>query len=287
MAAVWGASFLFMRIASPEFGPVALITVRIVVSALLLLPLIVLRGEARLLLMHWKQFLWVGTSTAAFPFTLFSYVTLSVSAGSTSLLNATTPLFSAIIAWLWLKEKLTWLGIGGLILGFMGVFVLASPEEGNYRTLLLPVLAALLATSCYGYGSCYSRLKLHGFSSLMITAGSQVYAALFMLPFGIAFWPESSPGVLSWFSGISLGVLCTAFPLVVYFHLIKQVGVANTVSVTYLIPVFGILWGVIFLDEALTRGMLIGGLLILASVAVMTNPAAKRLPQPEEGSNPV
>ncbi|PCJ42838.1 MAG: EamA family transporter [SAR86 cluster bacterium] len=276
LAAVWGASFMFMRIASPEFGPISLITVRLLISAIVLFPILLHRKETRLVLTNWRKFLWVGLATTAIPFTLFSYVTLSLTAGNTSLLNATVPMFSAIIAWYWLNEKLTSVGIAGLMLGFLGVFILASPDTGDSQALLLPVMAALCAATLYGYGSCFSRLHMQNFSSMTVTAGTQLFAALFMLPFGVFFWPEAVPSMGSWVSVIALGIFCTALSLAFFFHLLQQIGVANTVSVAYLIPVFGILWGYIFLGESVTSGMLLGGAGIFIGVALTTSSVGKK-----------
>ncbi len=276
LAAVWGSSFLFMRIASPEFGPISLISLRLFISAIALFPFLLFRKETAIVLANWPKFLWAGLNTTAIPFTLFSYVTLSLTAGNTSLLNGTVPMFSAIIAWFWLKEKLSVVGIIGLVMGFLGVFILASPEGGDSKVLWFPVLAALVASASYGYGSCFSRLHMQGFSSITIASGTQFFAAIFMLPFGLFFWPETSPSMLSWLSVLSLGIVSTAFSLIFFFRLLQQIGVANTVSVAYLIPVFGILWGYLFLDEVVTPGVLIGGVGIFIGIALTTNSAGKK-----------
>ena len=267
---------MFMRISTPEFGPIALIAVRLFISAVVLLPILLHRKEFRLVLAHWPKFLWSGLATTAIPFTLFSYVTLSLTAGNTSLLNATVPMFSAIIAWYWLKEKLTGFGIAGLMLGFIGVFVLAAPEGGDSQVLIKPVIAALTAASLYGYGSCFTRIHMQGYAPITITAGTQFFTALFLLPFGLYFWPDAPPSMSSWLSVFSLGIFCTALSLVFFFHLLQEIGVANTLSVAYLIPMFGILWGYIFLDEVVTSGMLIGGTGILIGVALTTSSAGKK-----------
>ena len=185
-------------------------------------------------------------------------------------------MFSAIIAWFWLKEKLSVVGVAGLILGFIGVFILASPEGGDSQVLWLPVLAALCAAALYGYGSCFSRLHMQGFSSITIAAGTQFFAGLFMLPFGLLFWPDTTPSTLSWLSVIALGVFSTALSLIFFFRLLQQVGVANTVSVAYLIPIFGIFWGYLFLDEVVTSAMLIGGVGIFMGIALTTHSAGKK-----------
>lgn len=275
LAAIWGGSFLFMRIATPEFGPFALIFVRAAVAAVTLFPFILHAKQVKVIVQNWLLFLWIGVTAVAIPFTLFSYVTLNISAGNTSLLNATTPIFSSIIAWLWLKESLRLPSIIGLVLGFVGVFLLSTAKGGNQLENLLPVGAALVATSCYAYGSCFARLKMGQFRSLTAAAGGQIFAAIVLLPFCVFFAPPKFPSVLSWSSAIALGVLCTAVALILYFHLLKSYGVAKTVSVTYLIPVFGILWGVIFIEETVSLKMLLGGAMILLGVALTASSKGK------------
>ncbi len=266
-----------MRVASPEFGPLTLIWLRVSIAALVLLPLLISRQELGLVLRNWSRFLFVGATTSAIPFTLLSYVALTVNAGTTSLLNATVAMFSAIVAWVWLNEKLTMIGIFGVSLGFVGVFIIASPESGeNFQNLALPVLAAMVATCLYAFGVSYNRLYMKGFSSVTSAAGSQVFAALFMFPFGVWFWPETLPSAESWYSVIALGIFCTALALIMFFRLIKIIGVANSTSVAYLIPVFAIIWGAIFLGEDITPRMLIGGVFILLGVGLSSSRAAKQ-----------
>lgn len=270
LGAIWGASFLFMRIAAPEFGPLALIFIRTLVAALALLPLILFNGEYRVVLKHALLFCWLGATTVAIPFCLFAWVTLHVTAGAASILNATASMFSAIIAWQWLKDRLSYVASAGVLTGFAGVFVLSMGKQGGAATSMrwVHVCAALFATFLYAYGSCFARKYLHPFRARTIAAGSQLGSALLLLPFGWYFWPEQSPGVTAWGSSILLGVICTALALIMYFDLIKKVGVARTVSVTYLVPVFGVLWGYLLLSEPLTWSMCIGGGLILFGVAL-------------------
>ncbi|MGY8817760.1 MAG: DMT family transporter, partial [Pseudomonadales bacterium] len=142
--------------------------------------------------------------------------------------------------------------------------------------LIKPVIAALTAASLYGYGSCFTRIHMQGYAPITITAGTQFFTALFLLPFGLYFWPDAPPSMSSWLSVFSLGIFCTALSLVFFFHLLQEIGVANTLSVAYLIPMFGILWGYIFLDEVVTSGMLIGGTGILIGVALTTSSAGKK-----------
>lgn len=273
LGALWGASFLFLRVAAPEFGPITLIFIRTLVAALTLMPLVIFNGEHRILYKHWLLFLWLGAITVAVPFSLFAYVTLHVTAGTTSILNATTSMFSAIVAWLWLQETLSLRATLGVVIGFLGVFVLSFGkqliQQGTTEGIhVLSVFAALAAASMYAYGSCFARKYLHTFRARTVAAGSQFGAALLLLPMGWYFWPTSNPGAVAWGSSLLLGIFCTALALIMYFDLLKKVGVARTVSVTYLIPVFGILWGALFLQESVTLSMCIGGALVLLGVAL-------------------
>jgi drug/metabolite transporter (DMT)-like permease len=268
LGAIWGASFLFMRVAAPDFGPLALIFLRTFIAALALLPLVCFNGEHRIIFRHALLFLWLGAVTVALPFTLFAYVTLHITAGTASILNATASMFSAVIAWVWLNERLNVWASAGVAVGFVGVFILSFGRAANHAGLHLPsVGAALVATSLYAYGSCFARKHLHAFRARTIAAGSQFGSALLLFPLAWYYWPAQMPGARSWLCSVLLGVFCTAFALIIYFDLIKKVGVARTVSVTYLIPVFGILWGALFLGEAIQFNMLAGGVLVLLGVA--------------------
>ena len=272
LGAIWGASFLFMRVAVPEFGPFSLIFLRTLIAALVLLPTTLFSGAYKLILKRCLLFIWLGGVTVAAPFTLFAYVTLHVTAGTTSILNATTSMFSAIFAWLWLKETLSYRASAGVLIGFLGVTVLSLGKDfllhGRMQIHVLSLCAALLAAACYGYGSCFVRKYMHAVPSSIIAAGGQFGAAILLLPLGWYYWPATMPGYTAWSSGILLGVFCTAIALIMYFDLLKKVGVARTVSVTLLIPVFSVLWGTLFLDEALTPAMLAGGVLVLMGVGL-------------------
>ncbi len=271
LAALWGGSFLFMRVAVPEFGPIALILLRTGIAALFLLPLVVFSRLWSQMADHAGKLLLVGVIGTAIPFCLLSYATLYVSAGYASILNATATIFAALIAWVWVGESLGRAAIAGLLLGFVGVAVLAFDDQGNSASyLLLPVGAGLLATFCYGLGANYTRQKLVGLHPLAIAAGSQLGASISLLPLAWMYWPTLPPSARAWQAATLLAVACTAVALVIYFHLIAKSGVNKTMTVTYLIPFFGVLWGMIFLHEPLTWPMLAGGSMILLGVGLST-----------------
>ncbi|GAB3024888.1 DMT family transporter [Bowmanella dokdonensis] len=276
LAALWGASFLFMREGAPQFGPIALIALRTGVAALFLLPILLISRQQRHIFSRWRPILIVGLTNTAIPFCLFSYTTLSLAAGVTSILNATAPMFAAIIAFVWLKQKLTSVAMFGLLVGFGGVFVLTAGKEGGMGQVeWLPILAALGATCLYGFAANYTKAALAGTPSLAIATGSQIYSALALAPLAWLTWPVQTPQSSAWGQVLALGVACTGLAYILYFHLIEKVGVGNSITVAYLVPLFGVLWGALFLDETLHLSMFVGGGMILLGVALTTGLVGK------------
>lgn len=269
LAAIWGASFLFMRTTSAEFGPVLLITLRTGIAALVLLPVLLAKRQLNTVVKNWRIISVIGLINTAIPFCLFSYSTLYLGAGYASVLNATAPMFGALIAFYWLKDRLLRIAVVGLVIGFVGVVVLSlSRQHSGTATAWLPILAALAATSLYGLAACVAKRYLQGVNALAITTGSQVVAAITLAPLSLFFWPDEMPSSDSWWQVVALGVLCTALAYILYFRLIANIGSAKAITVAYLVPVFGVLWGIIFLAERLNLGMWIGASLILLGVAL-------------------
>jgi drug/metabolite transporter (DMT)-like permease len=276
LAALWGGSFLFMRIAVPEFGALAMVEVRTTTAALFLLALLYHRGKAREMTGAWRGIAFVGFVTSAIPFILFAYSMLALTAGFGAILNATSPLFGAVIAFLWLRERLPLMRVIGLAIGFGGValLVLGKPSfaaggEG------WAIACALLASLSYGIGPSFTKRNLAGISPLSIATGSQVAAAIFVLPLAIVAWPENRPSLAAWSAAAALGVLCTGIAYILYFRLIANVGPTRAISVTFLIPAFGMFWGAVFLSEPVTLGMLAGCAVILFGTALATGVIAK------------
>lgn len=271
LAAIWGAAFLFLRISSPEFGVMPLIFVRSALAAAVLLPFVFYAKHHRVLFEHWAVFFYIGIVSTALPYSFFAYTSLYLSAGSTSILNATTPFFSAIVAFLWIREQPSKLGVVGLFVGFSGVYVLSS-RGGDLSTAggIMPILSALMATLLYAYSSSFIKLKLSHLTPLTVAAGSQMYAAIMILPFAIFYWPATTPSVNAWISAVAMAIVSTAIALILFFKLLQTVGVTKTIAVTYLIPLFGVLWGYLFLDESISVAMMSGGALILLGVSLTT-----------------
>jgi drug/metabolite transporter (DMT)-like permease len=271
LAALWGASFLCMRVAAPELGPVPLMALRVGIAAAALLPVLALRGGLAALRDRPGHVLVVGAINSALPFCLLAYATLSVTAGLASILNATSPLWGGMVAHLWLKDRLGPSRIAGLVVGFGGVAFLfwgrASFKPGGAG---LAVVAALAATLSYGIAASYTKRHLAGMNALAASAGSQLAATLLLAPAAAAAWPAGPVSTAAWIAVAVLGIACTAAAYVIYFRLIANVGPGRAIAVTFLIPAFAMLWGGMFLGERLTARMLAGAAIVLAGTALAT-----------------
>ncbi|MEM9770434.1 MAG: DMT family transporter [Cyanobacteria bacterium P01_D01_bin.73] len=272
LAALWGASFLFMRIAAPVLGPVWLIELRVLLAGLTLLPLLIhlnLWSEVR---RNWRSLLLVGGINSAIPFSLLAFASISLPAGFTSILNAIAPLFGTIIVFVWLKEKLTIARVFGFILGFVGVMILIGWRAVALTSdLALAIAAGLSAALAYAIAAPYIKQNLTGVPVLAVTVGSQLGAAsllLPVLPFTIPSQPITARVVIA---VLGLALLSTAFAYLLYFRLIQKIGATRALTVTYLVPIFAMLWGRLFLNEAITLSMVIGCSLILQGTAVANN----------------
>ena len=275
LAALWGASFLFMRLGAADFGAVALAALRVGLATLVLLPLLWQRGQVAALRSHWRDIAVVGLVNSALPFVLFGVAALALNAGLSSIFNASAPLWAALIAWAWLGERLTRGRVFGLVLGFAGVLWLAwdkaSVKPGEHGvSAALAIAACLAATLCYGFCANYTRRRLGGVAPLAVATGSQLAAALALALPAWWLWPAAMPSSIAWASVIGLALPCTALAYLLYFRLIAHVGAAQAITVTFLIPVFGLLWGALFLGESLTSAMLVGCTVILLGTSLTT-----------------
>ncbi|MCF2947522.1 DMT family transporter [Paraglaciecola aquimarina] len=271
LSALWGASFLFMRTTTGDFGPVMLVTLRTGIAALALFPFFVYRKLFAEFKHQWKPILFLAVANTAVPFCLFSYSTYHLGAGYSSILNATAPMFGALVGFFWLKDNLSKIAVFGLFLGFMGVLLLSlSKIYAVVEVVYLPILAALVATFGYGLSACYSKKYLTGVKSLTIAAGSHYFSLIILFPISLFFWPETNPSMDSWIQVIVLGLFCTGIASIMYFRLIAKVGAEKAITVAYLVPVFGVMWGIVFLQEVLTLNMLLGASLVLIGVALTT-----------------
>ena len=275
LAAIWGASFLFMRLGTVEFGALPTAAVRVAIASAFLLPLLAWRGQMGELARHWKPIFLVGLLNSGIPFALYSFALLSITTGLSAILNATVPLFGAIVAWIWLGDRLNGSRTLGLLVGFAGVAMLAW-DKASFKpdaSGIAPgwaVLACLGATLCYGISASFTKRHLTGLPPLVTAAGSQVGATLGLALPALWLWPARTPSLTAWLALLVVGVLCTGLAYILYFRLIANAGPARALAVTFMVPVFAVLYGVAFLGEAVTPWMLVCGGVIVCGTALST-----------------
>lgn len=270
LGAIWGGSFILLKETVPVFGVFALVEVRALFSALFLLPIVYFTRQWADLAQNWPKLLLLGALNTAIPFCFFAYTTLHLDAGLSSILNATGPMFSAVIAFFYLQDRIGVHGFVGIFLGFAGVVVISQDTQSLSPVTFLPVLTALVATCCYGAAACYMKKHLSGVKPFAIAAGSQIFAALLLMPLALYTWPETNPSVNTWLAALFLAIVCTGIAYVMYFDLIAKIGAPQSMTVGYLVPVFGILWGILILGEVLSIYAMIGGSLIILGVMITT-----------------
>lgn len=275
LSALWGSSFLFMHLSLPGFGALPAAAMRVAVAALFLLPILMASGQLRLLRKHWKPVLLVGALNSGLPFALYSFALLTLSTGLSAILNATTPMFGALVAWIWLKDRPDGSRIIGLVIGFTGVALLAS-QKASFQPgpsgipSFWAVLACLLACLCYGIAASYAKRFLGGIPPLVAATGSQIGATLFLaLP---ALWmrPAAMPDSVAWTAVVVSAVLCTGLAYILYFRIIEAAGPARALAVPFVVPVFAVFYGGLFLDEQITAWMVICGAVIILGTALST-----------------
>jgi drug/metabolite transporter (DMT)-like permease len=286
LAAIWGGSFLFMRLAVVDLGPIPTAALRVGIAAAFLLPLVLWRGLGPQLRLHWRKIFVIGVLNSALPFALFAFAVTTITTGLSAILNATVPLFGALVAWLWLNDRPGASRALGLVIGFAGVALLGW-NGSSFRVdtaVAAPgwaVLASLAATLCYALAASATKKHLTGLPPLVTAAGSQLGATLVLALPAAWLWPAKMPGATAWLALIAVGVVCTGIAYVLYFRLIEEAGPARALAVTFVLPVFALLYGVLFLDEVVTAWMLVCGAVILCGTALSTGllklPARRKL----------
>lgn len=247
--------------------------IRVSIAALFLTPLLLARRQGPILVRHWRKIFVLGLLNSGIPFACYAYALLSITTGLSALLNATVPLFGAVVAWIWLKDRPNGLKIVGLLVGFVGVAMLAwgkasfKPDASGLSSGWA-VVACLVATLCYGIAASFTKRYLSGVPSLVVATGSQIGAAMGLALPTLWFWPSQAPSLTAWAALLVVGVLCTGVAYVLYFRLIDKIGASRLLTVTFLIPVFAMIYGAIFLREAVTSWMLICGMIILFGTAL-------------------
>ncbi|HVT33249.1 MAG TPA: DMT family transporter [Rhodanobacteraceae bacterium] len=273
LGAIWGGSFLFMRVAAKDFGPFALVEVRLVAGVAILLPFL-WRARSRITRAHWLRFLLIGALNSAVPFALFAWGAERAPAGIGAIANSMTVLFAALVAYAVFGERIGWRRAIALVTGFLGVVILASGRVAG-ENVMGAAIAGTIASLCYGFSVNLTRHWLADLPPVVGVAGTLTCGTLLALPLAAATWPPSAIPTLSWLAALSLGVVCTGIAYVLFFRVIQRAGAARATTSTYLIPIFGVLWGWLVLGERPTWTMIASAVLILGSVILSQREARK------------
>jgi drug/metabolite transporter (DMT)-like permease len=277
LSALWGASFIYIRVAVPALGPFVLVELRVGLAAVVLALCAAFVGRLPKLRRRWRQFALLGAVNVAIPFSLISTAEINLTASLAAILNSTTVMFTAVVAAVWMGDALTARKLVGVALGIVGVTVLVGwdPITMNW-TVALSVGAMLAASLAYALGSVYAKRTFADSPPLAIASGQLTAAAMLMLPLAAVSAPEQSPSTIVVLSVLGLALPSTAVAYMLYFRLIANVGPTSTSTVTLLVPLFGLLFGVVLLDEPVGVGTLAGLVLILSSVTLITGLGATR-----------
>jgi drug/metabolite transporter (DMT)-like permease len=266
LGAIWGGSFLFMRVAANDFGPLALVEVRLALGALVLLPFL-WHARTQFSAAIWGKLALIGTINSAIPFALFAWAAQRAPAGVGAIANATAVMFTTLVAFAFFGERISGRRAVGVMAGFAGVAVLASAKVAG-DSVWAAALAGTFASLLYGVSANLIRRHLVGLPPSAVAAATLVSASVLLAPFAIATWPENPIPVHSWLSAAGLGLLCTGVAYVLYYRLIYRIGAPRASTVTYLVPLFAVLWAWTVLGEPLTVNMAIAAAMILGGVAL-------------------
>ena len=264
LGALWGSAFMFIKVATPEFGPIALVNTRLIIASFIFLPILLQKKYIHLLKPIWKQVLVLAILNNAIPFTLFSFASFGADSNILAILNATTAFNTMIIAYIWIGENVSVKQLFGLLLGFIGIFILVNPQ--NSETTLISSMSALLASFFYSYSTVYIQRQSVNDNKMVLIGWSIIFSAVIMLPVTIFYLPETIPSISAIGSAVWLGAISTGIGFLGYVRLIDKIGAVKTSTVAYFLPVFGIIWGAVFLDEIISSTIIIGCLIVLIGI---------------------
>lgn len=271
LAAIWGSSFLLMRLAVHDFGPVALTEMRLGISAVFLLAVAAAMGRLKPFLQNWRVIGLGGLINIGLPFLLYNYAAQTLTAGFMAIVNALAPLFAAVVARIWLGERLTRLRILGLFIGFGGIAILVWDSLSLDLQGQGPAIAACIAAPlCYGIAASYMTKYYKGLDPIACATGSVTASAVVLLPFAVMAWPDQPISGVAWLSALLIALLCTSIAYLIYYKLIERVGPGKTVTVTFLVPPFGVFWGALVLDEQVTLSVVLGAATVLIGTLLAT-----------------
>ena len=269
LGAIWGSAFIFIKIAAPEFGAIGLVQARLIIASLVFVPLLLRKKYLILLKPAWKHSLLLAITNNAVPFVLFSFASFGSDSNILAILNATTAFNTMIIAFLWLNESVTKKQIFGLVLGFIGVVILVNPESSS--TSIISALLCLIGATCYSFSTVFIQKYSASTNKFVLVGWSIVFSSLIMIPITVFNLPSEIPSSNALLSALWLGGISTGLAFFGYVYLIEKIGAVKTSTVAYFLPIFGIIWGGIFLNEVITFGIIIGCATILIGVFFATS----------------
>ena len=269
LGALWGSAFMFIKIGTPDFGPIALVNSRLIIASFIFLPILLRKKYLILLKPIWKHALVISISNNVIPFTLFSYASLGANSNILAILNATTAFNTMIIAYLWLDEKVSTKQIFGLALGFLGVLILVNPQSSE--ATIIASLSCLVASVFYSFSAVFIQKNAAKTNKLVLIGWSLVFSSIIMMPMSYFYLPAKLPSLEATLAVIWLGAISTGFAFLGWVRLIEKIGAVKTSTVAYFLPIFGIIWGNIFLDEIISTTIIIGCFVILVGIFLATS----------------
>ena len=269
LGAVWGSAFIFIKVAAPEFGAIGLVQARLTIASLVFIPILLRKKYLILLKPAWKHSLVLAITNNAIPFSLFSYGSFGADSNILAILNATTAFNTMIIALLWLGEKVTLKQVFGLFLGFIGVIILVNPESSS--TSIISALLCLIGAACYSFSTVFIQKYSEKTDKMVLIGWSIVFSCFIMIPLTLLNLPQQIPSTNALLSATWLGSISTGLAFFGYVYLIEKIGAVKTSTVAYFLPVFGIIWGAVFLNEVITGGIILGCATILIGVFFATS----------------
>ena len=275
LGAIWGSAFIFIKVAAPEFGAVALVQARLIIASLIFLPVLLRKKYLLLLKPIWKHSALLAITNNAIPFTMFSIASFGSDSNMLAILNATTAFNTMIIAYFWLNENVSLKQLFGLILGFIGVIILVNPESSS--TSIISAIFCLMGAACYSFSTVFIQKNSAKTNKLVLIGWSIIFSAFLMVPMTIIYMPAKMPSTDAFLSVLWLGGVSTGLAFLGYVRLIEKIGAVKTSTVAYFLPIFGIIWGYIFLDEVITPSIIFGCLTILVGVFLATSKKIQKI----------
>ncbi len=269
LGAIWGSAFIFIKVAAPEFGAIGLVQARLTIASLVFIPILLRKKYLILLKPAWKHSLVLAITNNAIPFSLFSYGSFGADSNILAILNATTAFNTMIIALLWIGEKVTLKQVFGLVLGFIGVIILVNPESSS--TSIISALFCLIGAACYSFSTVFIQKYSEKTDKMVLIGWSIVFSCFIMIPITLLNLPPKIPSTNALLSAAWLGSISTGLAFFGYVYLIEKIGAVKTSTVAYFLPVFGIIWGAVFLNEVITGGIILGCATILIGVFFATS----------------